>query len=122
MSTVATPLLEQHELDDPGIVKVVLDRYHNALYFSRSPLPYAREAYDSYLKHIGLYGFRYQFLQAYIDFEQTPLEQAEKLEQLRVLENGYNIKVGIGNYERTEVNTAEELAIVRQAIKNQQNP
>lgn len=117
MSTVATPLREQHELDNPGIVKVVLDRYHNALYFSRSPLPFARSAYDNYLKHIGLYGYRYQFLQTYIDLEQTPLEQAEKLEQLRALENGYNIKVGIGEYERTEVNTPEELELVRQQLQ-----
>lgn len=117
MSTVATPLREQHEIDEPGIVKVVIDYYNNALYFSRSPLPYAREPYDQYLKHIGLYGYRYQFLQTYIDLEQTPLELAEKLEQLRVLEHGYNIKVGIGEYERTEVNTPEELAIVRQKLQ-----
>lgn len=117
MSTVATPLRERHELDDPGIVKVVLDCYHNALYFSRSPLPYERDSYDSYLKHIGLYGYRYQFLQNYIQLEQTPLEKAEKLEQLRALENGYRIKVGIGEYERTEVNTPEELAIVRQKLQ-----
>lgn len=120
MSTVATPLREQHELDTPGIVKVVLDRYHNALYFSRSPLPFARSTYDNYLKHIGLYGYRYQFLQTYIDLEQTPLELAEKLEQLRALENGYKIKVGIGEYERTEVNTPEELELVRQQLQRDQ--
>ncbi|MEX0910000.1 MAG: 3-deoxy-manno-octulosonate cytidylyltransferase [Candidatus Paceibacterota bacterium] len=117
MSTVATPLKEKRDLDDPGVVKVVRDKEGYALYFSRSIIPYARTPYTAYLKHMGIYGYRPEFLKKYVSLKQTPLERAELLEQLRALENGVRIKVGVGKYDRAEVNTPEELAHVRKLMR-----
>lgn len=117
MSTVSTPLANKRELDDPNIVKVVCDKDGNALYFSRSRLPYDRMPYPDFQKHLGIYGFRRSFLFKYVSLKQTPLEKAELLEQLRALENGYDILVGAGKFERTEVNIPAELRRVRAIIK-----
>lgn len=116
MSTVARPFPKDASLDEPGQVKVVLDRNKYALYFSRSKIPFNRDPYQNYYNHLGIYGYRYDFLQQFVKFKQSPLEKAELLEQLRALENGYRIKVGIGNYERVEVNEPHELEAVRKII------
>jgi 3-deoxy-manno-octulosonate cytidylyltransferase (CMP-KDO synthetase) len=122
MSTVATPFTDDTDIDEPGLVKVVLDIFGYALYFSRSRIPYERSTYSNYYNHLGIYGYRYDFLMKYTKLEQTPLEQAELLEQLRALENGYRIKVGIGAYERAEVNEQHEferaVTILEDKIKN----
>lgn len=118
MSTVATHFKSENDLPNPGYVKVVRDLSGKALYFSRAIIPYARaEAGVEMLWHIGIYGFRFSFLKKYTKLAQTPLEKTELLEQLRALENGYDILVGVGNYERMEVNTPAELALVRKAMK-----
>ncbi len=103
MATLATPLVEAHELFDPNVVKLVRGTNGRALYFSRAPLPWARDAFAAdrehlpedtpFLRHIGLYAYRAGFLQSYSTMARTPLEQAESLEQLRVLEHGYPIAV-----------------------------
>lgn len=116
MSTVATRLSNLKELEVPGIVKTVLDKSGCALYFSRSVIPYARTPYKKYYKHLGLYGFRYEFLQRYVKLSQTPLEKAESLEQLRALEHGYKIAVDIGSFKRIEVNEPSELSAVRKIL------
>ena len=116
MSTVATPLTDKRDLHDPGVVKVVCDGRGNALYFSRSLIPNPRAPYHKYLKHIGLYAFRRKFLYTYVRLLQTELEKAELLEQLRALENGYSIKVGVGKFDRVEVNTKEEFERVKRII------
>lgn len=119
MSTVATRFRSPKDLPNPGFVKVVRDKAGRALYFSRSVIPFERAAAGvDYLWHIGLYGFRYNFLMRYTRLPQTPLEKTELLEQLRALENGYDILVGVGRYDRMEVNTPEELALVRRAMKH----
>jgi 3-deoxy-manno-octulosonate cytidylyltransferase (CMP-KDO synthetase) len=117
MSTVARPYPKKGSLEEPGQVKVVLDRDSYALYFSRSKIPFDRSPYEKYYNHLGIYGYQFSFLQKFVKFKQTPLEKAEILEQLRALENGYRIKVGIGNYERVEVNEPHELEAVRRLMR-----
>ena len=96
MATLATPISDAHELFDPNVVKLVRDARGRALYFSRAPLPWARDALPAdvpFLRHIGIYAYRAGFLRHYTGLSRTPLEQAESLEQLRVLENGHAIAV-----------------------------
>jgi 3-deoxy-manno-octulosonate cytidylyltransferase (CMP-KDO synthetase) len=103
MATLAAPIAEAHELFDPNVVKLVRDARGRALYFSRAPLPWARDAFAAnrdalpadvpFLRHIGIYAYRAGFLRQYTGLSRTPLEQAESLEQLRVLEHGHAIAV-----------------------------
>src|SRR5262249_36580159 len=88
MGTLKKRIEREAEISDPNVVKVVTDREDNAIYFSRSPIPYPRDA-ASYFKHVGLYVYRRDFLLAYSDLPVGPLETSEKLEQLRALENGF---------------------------------
>lgn len=108
MGTIAVPWPHGVPLTDPGMVKVVTDKQGHALYFSRSPIPYARQGQPTYLKHVGLYAYRPAFLQQYARMPQTPLEQAESLEQLRALENGHPIAVFVSQYQGYEVNTPQD--------------
>ena len=110
MATVATPLSEE-EYDDPSAVKVVVNQKGEALYFSRSLIPYPRHDFVTPpLKHVGIYAYRREFLLAYAKMEQTPLEVAESLEQLRALENGYKIGVVIEKTADIGIDTPEDLA------------
>ena len=103
MATLATPLLDAEQLFDPNVVKLVRALNGRALYFSRAPLPWARDAFAierealpadaPFLRHIGIYAYRAGFLARYTRMRRTPLEQAESLEQLRVLEHGHAIAV-----------------------------
>lgn len=103
MATLASSITEAHELFDPNVVKLVRTVQGRALYFSRAPLPWARDAFAlernalppdlPFLRHIGIYAYRAGFLGRYASLSRTPLEQAESLEQLRVLEHGYPIAV-----------------------------
>jgi len=110
------------ELRSPDSVKVVVDRSGHALYFSRASIPYHRDRPDEiwdrfpHYKHVGIYGFSREFLLRYAAMEPTPLEQAEKLEQLRVLENGYPIKMIETDYTPVGVDTPEDLARVREMM------
>ncbi|MBX3459191.1 MAG: 3-deoxy-manno-octulosonate cytidylyltransferase [Planctomycetes bacterium] len=108
MGTIAVPWPQGAPITDTGMVKVVTDKEGFALYFSRSPIPYARQGQPKYLKHVGLYAYRPTFLQQYARMAQTPLEQAESLEQLRALENGHRIAVFVSRYVGYEVNTPED--------------
>ena len=93
MATVATPL-RKDEYEDPSAVKVVVNQKGEALYFSRSLIPFPRHEFSvPPLKHVGIYAYRRDFLLAYAKMEQTPLEKTESLEQLRALERGYKIGV-----------------------------
>jgi 3-deoxy-manno-octulosonate cytidylyltransferase (CMP-KDO synthetase) len=109
MTTLAYPLAAD-KMHDAGAVKVITDIHQNALYFSRSPIPYFRhETPAPVFHHMGLYAFRRDFLMHYTTLEQTPLEKAEALEQLRVLENGFKIRVCLTDSRTLEINTPEEL-------------
>ena len=112
MTTLAFPINMQTRFTDPGAVKVITDIHGNALYFSRSPIPYFRQPTENVpvYNHIGLYAFRRDFLLHYKNLAQTPLEKAEALEQLRALENGFKIRVCLTQGHTLEINTPEEYA------------
>lgn len=109
MTTLAYPLDFTQRYQDPGSVKVITDLHGNALYFSRSPIPYFRvPGHAPVYNHMGIYAFRRDFLLTYKNLPQTPLEKIESLEQLRVLEHGFKIKVCLTQDKTLEVNTPEE--------------
>lgn len=121
MASAQTPIRRVEDCRNPHIVKVVSDRNHYALYFSRSPLPYSwsspeQEGGALGFRHIGLYVYRKDFLMRLVQLEPSPLEKQERLEQLRVLENGYRIKLVTTEYDAPGVDTAEDLARVRKII------
>lgn len=102
-------------LANPNVVKVVCNALGNALYFSRAAIPFAREAGANAcpapcMSHVGLYAFRYATLRAFTQFAQTPLEKTEKLEQLRLLENGINMRVVPTKFVSHGVDTPEDIA------------
>lgn len=109
MATIAT-LLQPHETDDPNTVKVVCALNGDALYFSRSPIPFFRSTgHACMLKHIGIYGFSRQTLERFTSLKPTPLELSESLEQLRALENGIPIRVILAEGEFHEINTPSDM-------------
>lgn len=114
MATVASPLLPE-EYNEPSAVKVVLNRKGNAMYFSRSLLPYPRHDFVSPpLKHVGIYAYKREFLLDYAKMAPTPAEETESLEQLRALENGYTIRVITTKERFIGVDTIEDLQLVNQ--------
>ena len=120
MATLARPL-QPGEAQQPGVVKVVLDRAGRALYFSRSLIPFPRsEGEVTPLAHIGLYGFSAEALQRFAKLEETKLERAEGLEQLRALAHGHSIHVGLGFWNSIAVDTPADLEKVRRAVEAQE--
>jgi 3-deoxy-manno-octulosonate cytidylyltransferase (CMP-KDO synthetase) len=111
MGTLKKRIEDPREIGDPNVVKVVTSHSGNAIYFSRSAIPYsaAGGADCQYYKHVGLYVYRRDFLLGYSDLPVGPLERAERLEQLRALENGYPIRVVETEYESLGVDTPEDL-------------
>ncbi|HTY87571.1 MAG TPA: 3-deoxy-manno-octulosonate cytidylyltransferase [Candidatus Acidoferrum sp.] len=141
MSTAATPIKNPAELDNPNVVKVVVSAAGRALYFSRRTIPYLREgsarvsravegvppstfpaneqlAAFAFLKHLGIYGYRRETLLRLVKFPVSPLEAAEKLEQLRALENGISIAVVQVEYDSVGVDTPEDVAKVEKLVRN----
>lgn len=104
-------LKEQKDIDDPNFVKVAVDKKMNALFFSRSVIPYLRNtsAAVTYYEHIGVYGFRKQALLDFTNWPITPLEDSEKIECLRYLENGIPLRMVIVDYMGVEIDTPEDL-------------
>lgn len=115
MSALVYPIQSQAELHNPSVVKVVFDKRWQALYFSRSPMPYviSNMVEARYYKHIGPYAYRMAFLVKFTKLERGYLEQLESLEQLRALEHGYKIKLVETRYDSLEVDTWEDLEKVR---------
>lgn len=121
MATVATELTDADEMSNPNNVKVVLDKNGDALYFSRSLIPYPRNAGKAKVfKHIGIYAYRRNFLLSYAKMEPTPLEQSESLEQLRALENGFKIRVIKSSCRFVGVDTAEDLELVNEIYRREE--
>ena len=117
MGTVGCPLLEE-EYNEPSAVKVIVNRLGNAMYFSRSLIPYPRNAFvQPPLKHVGMYGYQRQFLLDYAKMEPTPAELTESLEQLRALENGYTIRVITTDQRFVGVDTPEDLDRVNEIFR-----
>ena len=119
MATAAHPITNPDECADPNVVKVVINHAGNALYFSRATIPYARDgAHHTAWRHIGIYAYRAGFLKNYHSLKSSQLEQIEKLEQLRVLDNGHTIAVvGIDYDPGLGVDTAQDLARVQKQLK-----
>jgi 3-deoxy-manno-octulosonate cytidylyltransferase (CMP-KDO synthetase) len=127
MGTARTPILDPAEWLNPNVVKVVTDREGFALYFSRAPIPYVRRdnggtaraepgAVLGY-RHVGIYVYRREFLLKFAALRQTALEQAEKLEQLRALSNGYRIRVADVDEPSVEVDTPEDLTAAEKYLR-----
>jgi 3-deoxy-manno-octulosonate cytidylyltransferase (CMP-KDO synthetase) len=116
MGTLRKRIEDPREISDPNVVKVVTDRFSNAIYFSRSTIPHVRSGGSApvFYKHIGLYVYRRDFLLRYSGLPVGPLEEAERLEQLRALENGFKIRVVETEYESLGVDTPEDLKRVQQ--------
>jgi len=129
VSTAAKVIEDAGEIMDPSVVKVVLDAASNAMYFSRAPIPYNRDLWRSLrsikggacLKHIGIYVYRKDFLIDYAEMEPVELERIEKLEQLRVLYNGYRMRVVVTGHESIGVDTQADLDRVRAAVSSREN-
>jgi 3-deoxy-manno-octulosonate cytidylyltransferase (CMP-KDO synthetase) len=120
MATLMTRIKDPADITDPHVVKVIVDRNNFALYFSRAPIPFRAANSDikepAYFKHIGLYGYTKDFLFTFKKMAVSSLEKIEKLEQLRVLEEGYKIKVLETKYDTLGVDTPEDLEKVRQFL------
>ena len=126
MATAATPIKDPGEYDNPNVVKIVVNSMDRALYFSRRTIPYLRDAANGsvveqlaafpFLKHVGIYGYRRETLLRFIKSPPTPLEQAEKLEQLRALENGVEIAVVRVNSESVGVDVPEDVERVERLL------
>lgn len=130
VGTLARRIDTVEDLVNPGIVKVVVDQNSFALYFSRSIVPHIRDEHDTskwlarrtFYKHIGLYVFRKEFLLRFAKMPPSSLEQSEKLEQLRILENGFKIKVGFTEHDSIPIDTQSDADRAIQILKNQLNP
>lgn len=123
IATLVKRLTKAEELDSATIAKVVLDANDYALYFSRSPIPFVRNATKEnwldeniFYKHIGIYGYKYKVLEKLVALKQSPLELAESLEQLRWLENSFRIKVKVTEYESFAIDTPTDLEIANKLV------
>lgn len=125
IATFASAIRKSEDIFNPNVVKVVISNQNEALYFSRNPIPFVRQ-FDKndwlkngpFLKHIGIYGYRFDMLQKLVQLSPSKLEIAESLEQLRWLEAGYKIKVQITDYESIGIDTPEDLVSVLSLLKS----
>jgi len=128
MSTAAARIRDAAEYENPNVVKVVVNSAGRALYFSRRTIPFVRDAANTsvseqlaafpFLKHLGIYGYRRETLLRLVKFPVSPLEQAERLEQLRALENGIEIAVSIVGYDGIGVDTPADAARVERILQS----
>lgn len=129
MGTLARKLEAAANLDNPNVVKVALAQNGNALYFSRSRVPFVREARTGdpqewlklakFYKHLGIYAFRREFLLKFVQLPQSELEKTEMLEQLRALENGFSIKVLVTPHDSIGVDRPEDVILVEEILRSQ---
>ncbi|HVM62601.1 MAG TPA: 3-deoxy-manno-octulosonate cytidylyltransferase [Verrucomicrobiae bacterium] len=129
MGTLARKLESPANLDNPNVVKVALAQNGTALYFSRSRVPFVRDAKSTdarewlklakFYKHLGIYAFGREFLLKFVQLPQTELERTEKLEQLRALENGFPIRVWITPHDSIGVDRPEDIELVEEILKSQ---
>lgn len=116
MSTLRRQISDPADNSNPNVVKVVVDLKGNALYFSRSPIPFVHDAARPLFKHVGLYAYRRAFVGELASLPQTPLEIAESLEQLRALEHGFRIRAVETHYDSIGVDTPADLERVRRQM------
>ena len=127
MTTAATPVNNISDYSDPNAVKVVVSAANRALYFSRRTIPFIRDLAEEspeqqlaafpFLKHLGIYGYRRDTLKRLVEFAPSPLEQVERLEQLRALENGIGIAVCTVNYDAVGVDVPEDVQRVEALLR-----
>ena len=119
VSTVKTPC-QPEEVNNPNVVKVVTDKHGRALYFSRSPIPFDRDKTGKiqYFKHMGMYAYRRPALDQFVTLPESKLEAAERLEQLRLLENGIDIYVEETPFGTVEVDTEVDLREVEEILRS----
>ena len=122
MSTLIYKIIKPEEINDPNHVKTVFDCHSNALYFSRSPIPFQRNPEEviqpTYYKHLGFYAYRKGFLLTFVALPEGEWERFEKLEQLRALEYGYTIRVILTEYDSIEVDTPNDARRVEEIIRS----
>jgi 3-deoxy-manno-octulosonate cytidylyltransferase (CMP-KDO synthetase) len=117
MATLATPMKSREEVENPNCVKVIVDKEGFAIYFSRSVIPFLRDGFPTqpselpHLLHLGIYAYRKDFLLTLTSLPTAPIENLEKLEQLRVLWNGYKIKVGVTPFRTQGIDTPEQYRV-----------
>jgi 3-deoxy-manno-octulosonate cytidylyltransferase (CMP-KDO synthetase) len=120
MGTLARKINAADQLTNPNVVKVVVGKSGNALYFSRSQIPFVRDGGETtFYKHLGIYGYRREFLLKFVALPASELEKAEKLEQLRALENGYAIRVWITPHDSIGVDRPEDVELVEEILRAQ---
>lgn len=120
MATLKKRIESQREIEAPNVVKVITNCNDDAVYFSRFTIPYNRDNQNvAYYKHIGIYGYTKDFLAVYVSLPESFLERTEKLEQLRVLENGYKIRVKETQYESIGVDLPEHIKLVEEQLENE---
>lgn len=121
MASVYGEIASEEELNNPNLVKVITNATSHAIYFSRLPLPYNRDGqaipFQQYKKHMGVYGYKSAFIQTFAKLPAGFLEQMEKLEQLRAIENGYSIKMIRAERFEKGIDTLEDLQMARKLIQ-----
>ncbi|MBM3404611.1 MAG: 3-deoxy-manno-octulosonate cytidylyltransferase [Bacteroidetes bacterium] len=134
MYSLMVRLHDTIELANPNVPKVIVDKQGYAIYFSRLPIPYCRDQHHIirgsellheevvYYRHIGIYGFKREFLLKYASLEPSPLEKMEKLEQLRAIENGYRIRMTETDYNSFSIDTAEDFIRLKEFLKEKPLP
>lgn len=114
VASLMTPIADTESIESPHIVKVVTNASMDALYFSRSAIPFQRSINQpTYYRHVGIYAYRKSALMRFVDLEQAPTEKAELLEQLRFLHHGMRIRLGITKHSGIAIDTAEDLEAAR---------
>ena len=123
IATLAQVVTDDHDLVDPGEVLITVNKKMDALYFSRAAIPFLREVSEGpkhthfrFLKHVGLYGYRSEVLEQLVRLEPSPLEIAEGLEQLRWVENGHTVRIGLTEHPSFCVDTPADLELARKRI------
>lgn len=118
MITAGSPLDDPELLADSNIVKLVIDRNRNALYFSRAPIPFRRSEVPSLptYRHLGIYGYQVDFLKHFISLPPSSLEIAEGLEQLRALENGVTIRVHLTHHEAIGLDSPDQIPLIESLL------
>ena len=122
ISTLIRVLTDDNEINNPNLVKCVIDKNGFALYFSRSKIPYERNVgIATFYGHLGIYGYKRKALESMTTLSQTPLEKAESLEQLRALENGMKIKTSVVDFVPVGIDTKEDLERFKQILEQKLN-
>jgi 3-deoxy-manno-octulosonate cytidylyltransferase (CMP-KDO synthetase) len=123
IATLVNPVVELDEIFNPSEAKVVFDKAKNALYFSRSPVPFVMEAektdwleHHTFYKHVGVYAYKMDVLKEITELPVSPLEATERLEQNRWLEHGYKIRVEITHHESIPVDTPEDMERIQRHL------